>query len=83
MSEIYQPANEVEIAQYVYDCFQASRPIEISTLNTKPIGRSIQCSQTLDLRKNTGIVEYAPEELYIKVKAGTPASRNFRGFKKK
>ena len=83
MSEIYQPANEVEIAQYVYDCFQASRPIEISTLNTKPIGRSIQCSQTLDLRKNTGIVEYAPEELYIKVKAGTPVLEILEALKKK
>ena len=82
MSEIYQPANEVEIAQYVYDCFQASRPIEISTLNTKPIGRSIQCSQTLDLRKNTGIVEYAPEELYIKVKAGTPVLEILEALKK-
>jgi len=82
MSEIYQPANEVEIAQYVYDCYQASRPIEISTLNTKPIGRSIQCSQTLDLRKNSGIMEYAPEELYIKVKAGTPLLEILEALKK-
>ena len=83
MSEIYQPANEVEIAQYVYDCYQASRPIEISTLNTKPIGRSIQCSQTLDLRKNSGIMEYAPEELYIKAKAGTPLLEILEALKKK
>jgi len=71
MSEIFQPENESEISQFIYDSFQTDRPLEVCTLNTKPIGRSIQCSQTLDLRKNIGILEYLPEELYIKVKAGT------------
>ena len=72
MPGIYCPNNQEEISQFIYDCYESNRPIEITTLNSKPIGRSIQCSQTLDLRKNSGIVEYQPEELYIKVKAGTP-----------
>ena len=72
MTDIYCPGNQEEISQFIYDCYEANRPIEITTLNSKPIGRSIQCSQTLDLRKNSGIIEYAPEELFIKVKAGTP-----------
>ena len=72
MSDIFCPNNQEEISQFVYDCYESSRPIEIVTLNSKPIGRSIQCSQTLDLRKNSGIIEYLPDELYIKVKAGTP-----------
>lgn len=72
MSDIFCPNNQEEISQFVYDCYESNRPIEIITLNSKPIGRSIQCSQTLDLRKNSGIIEYLADELYIKVKAGTP-----------
>ena len=72
MSETYCPNNQEEISQFIYDSYELNKPIEITTLNSKPIGRSIQCSQTLDLRKNSGIIEYLPEELYIKVKAGTP-----------
>ena len=36
------------------------------------IGRNFQSEKTLDLSNYTGIIEYKPEELYIKVKAGTP-----------
>jgi len=72
MTDIYRPNNQEEISQFIYDCYELNRPIEIITLNSKPIGRSIQCSQTLDLSKNSGIIEYQPDELYIKVKAGTP-----------
>ena len=72
MSGTYTPNNQEEISQFIYDSYQANKPLEIVTLNSKPIGRSIQCSQTLDLRKNSGVIEYAPEELFIKVKAGTP-----------
>ena len=72
MTDIYRPNNQEEISQFIYDCYESNRPIEIITLNSKPIGRSIQCSQTLDLSKNSGIIEYQPDELYIKVKAGTP-----------
>ena len=72
MSGTYTPNSQEEISQFIYDSYQANKPLEIVTLNSKPIGRSIQCSQTLDLRKNSGIIEYAPEELFIKVKAGTP-----------
>ena len=72
MADIYCPNNQEEISQFIYDCYESSRPLEIITLNSKPIGRNIQCSQTLDLRKNSGIIEYHPDELYIKVKAGTP-----------
>ncbi len=37
----------------------------------RKIGKPIQCAKTLSLSKLNGIVEYLPEELYIKVKAGT------------
>lgn len=51
MTDIYRPNNQEEISQFIYDCYESNRPIEIITLNSKPIGRSIQCSQTLDLSK--------------------------------
>ena len=56
MTDIYRPNNQEEISQFIYDCYELNRPIEIITLNSKPIGRSIQCSQTLDLSKNSGII---------------------------
>ena len=37
----------------------------------KKIGKPLQCSNTLSTSKLSGIIEYFPEELYIKVKAGT------------
>jgi len=43
--------------------------------NTKNfIGNKLQCAKVLDLSRLSGIVEYFPEELYIKVKACTPIS---------
>ena len=36
------------------------------------IGRNFQSEKNLSLTKYSGIIEYKPEELYIKVKAGTP-----------
>ncbi len=36
------------------------------------IGKKMQCAKTLDMSKFSGIIDYKPEELYIKVKAGTP-----------
>ena len=38
----------------------------------KKIGRNFQSEKTLDLSEYSGIIEYKPEELYIKVKSGTP-----------
>ena len=38
----------------------------------KKIGRNFQSEKTLDLSGYSGIIEYKPEELYIKVKSGTP-----------
>ena len=37
----------------------------------KKIGKPLQCSKTLSLSKLSGVIEYLPEELYIKVKACT------------
>ena len=46
------------------------------------IGKTLQCAKTLSLSKLDGIVEYLPEELYIKVKAGTNISKIENELKK-
>ncbi len=71
MSGVYQPDNESQISDFIKKSAKANHPIEVVGYNTKAIGRYIQCSQTLDLSRMKGVVEYMPEELYIKVRANT------------
>ena len=71
MSEIYSPTSESEVVDFIKDCNSQEIPIEIKGQNTKSIGRLIQCAKSLHLKNLSGIIEYFPEELYIKVKAGT------------
>tara|TARA_Y100000590_G_scaffold85008_1_gene95005 strand:- start:1549 stop:2829 length:1281 start_codon:yes stop_codon:yes gene_type:complete len=76
----YQDSNSVEYAQnenevssFIKKSYKSNIPIELIGSGTKKkIGKSLQCAKTLSLSKLNGIVEYLPEELYIKVKAGTP-----------
>jgi glycolate oxidase FAD binding subunit len=72
MPEIYSPSSEHEVADFIKNCNSQEFPIEITGHNSKPIGRLIQCSKSLNLKNLSGIIEYFPEELYIKVKSGTP-----------
>ncbi len=70
---VLKPSNEKDISEIVKSCFKKNIPLEIQGLGTKKkIGRNFQSEKTLDLSKNAGIIEYLPEELYIKVKSGTP-----------
>ena len=46
------------------------------------IGRNFQSEKTLDLSDYKGIIDYKPEELYIKVKAGTPLKEIIRELDK-
>jgi len=70
---ILRPENEAEVSQIVRDLYKKNLPIEIIGSNSKNfIGNKLQCAKILDLSKLSGIVEYLPEELYIKVKACTP-----------
>ena len=71
MAEIYSPSSENEVVDFIKDSYSLQTPIEISGNNSKPIGRLIQCSKSLLFKNFNGIVEYLPEELYIKVKSGT------------
>jgi len=66
------PSDEREVANLIKKFHKSSTPVEIiGSGSKKNIGKSIQCAKTLSLKKLDGIVEYLPEELYIKVRAGT------------
>ena len=70
---ILKPDNEEKVSQIIKDLYKKNLPTEIIGSNSKSfIGNKLQCAKILDLSKLSGIVEYLPEELYIKVKACTP-----------
>ena len=71
MTETYYPKNESEVSDFIFDHFNKNNPIEIAGYGSKKVGRIIQSSQTLSLKGLSGIIEYFPEELYIKVLPGT------------
>ena len=69
--QIY-PRNEYEVAGIIKKFYKSNIPIEIiGSGSKKEIGKPLQCGKTLNLSKLDGIIEYRPEELFIKVKAGT------------
>ncbi len=68
----FKPKSKEEISKIVKECYKKNIPIEIVGTNSKKqIGRNFQAEKTLDLSDYSGIIEYKPEELYIKVRAGT------------
>ena len=70
---IFKPSSREEIVEIVKNCYKKNIPLEIYGLKSKnKIGRNFQSEKTLDLSGYKGIIDYQPEELYIKVKAGTP-----------
>ena len=69
---IFKPKTIEEVSSIIRECYKKNIPLEISGLKSKnKIGRNFQAEKTLDLSNYSGIIEYKPEELYIKVKAGT------------
>ena len=70
---IEYPQNEREVSTFIKKFYKSNIPIElVGSGSKKKIGKELQCAKSLNLSKLNGIVEYLPEELYIKVKAGTP-----------
>ena len=67
------PQNEKEVSNFIKKFYKSGIPIElIGSGSKRKIGKPLQCAKSLSLIKLNGIVEYLPEELYIKVKACTP-----------
>ena len=72
---IYYPKDESEVAELIKEFYKNDSPTEIIGNNTKNfIGNKTQSANTTSLSKLSGVIEYKPEELYIKVKACTPIS---------
>ena len=69
----YYPEDETQISSIVKELFKKNQPTEVIGLGSKNfIGNKIQSAKKLSLSKLSGIIEYLPEELYIRVKANTP-----------
>ena len=76
--------NEKEVSIFIKKIYKSGEPIElIGSGSKKKLGQTLQCSKTLSLSKLSGIIEYLPEELYIKVKACTPIKLIEEELKKK
>ena len=72
-NNIYYPEDELQVSDIVKELYKKNQPTELIGTGTKNfIGNKIQSAKKLSLSKINGIVEYLPEELYIKVKANTP-----------
>ncbi len=69
---VFKPETREEISSIIQECNKKNIPLEITCLQSKKnIGRNFQTEKTLNLSNYRGIIDYKPEELYIKVKAGT------------
>ena len=80
---IKYPVNESGLSSFIKKFYKSNIPIELVGSGSKrKIGHSLQCAKTLNLSKINGIVEYLPEELYIKVKAGTSIKKIEEELKK-
>ena len=66
------PQYEKEVSEIIKQSYKSNIPIEIVGSKSKQkIGKPLQCGKVINLSKLNGIIEYLPEELYIKVKACT------------
>ena len=71
-NKTYYPENETEVSAVVKELYKNNLSTELIGTGSKSfIGNKVQAGNTLSLSKLSGIVEYLPEELYVKVKANT------------
>ena len=77
------PESEKEVSKLIGQFYKSNIPIElVGSGSKKQIGKPLQVAKTLNLSKLSGIVEYLPKELYIKVKACTPINQIEKELKK-
>ena len=82
-NSVEYPQNEKEVSNFIKKFYKSAIPIElIGSGSKRKIGKPLQCAKTLSLVKLDGIIEYLPEELYIKVKAGTSIKKIEEELKK-
>ena len=72
-NNIYYPIDELQVSELIKAFYKSDSSTEIIGTNSKNyIGNKTQAANTTSLSKLSGIIDYKPEELYIKVKACTP-----------
>ncbi len=82
-NSIVYPKNEKEVSSFIKTFYKSNISIElVGSGSKKKIGKPLQCEKTLNLSKLNDIIEYLPEELYIKVKAATPIQQIEEELKK-
>ncbi|MFL9910412.1 glycolate oxidase subunit GlcE [Paraburkholderia sp. RL17-337-BIB-A] len=72
---IVRPKNTDELVQIILEANTSGQPFEIVGGGTKrSFGDPVKADAVLDMSRLSGIEFYEPEELVIKVRAGTPVS---------
>ena len=80
---ITYPQNEKELSSLIKKFYKSNIPVELfGSGSKKKIGKPLQCAKNISTLKLNGIIEYLPEELYIKVKAGTAIEKIEEELKK-
>jgi glycolate oxidase FAD binding subunit len=73
MAEIIKPRDAKELRQAVEWALGENVTLDVRGQGSKlALGRPMRCDQVLDLAGISGVVDYAPEELVVTVRAGTP-----------
>ncbi|NYZ14185.1 glycolate oxidase subunit GlcE [Azospirillum sp. RWY-5-1] len=69
----FRPETAAQAADAVRWALSNAEPLEVLGRGSKRgLGRPVQAAHAIDLSAMTGIVAYAPEELVLTVRAGTP-----------
>jgi glycolate oxidase FAD binding subunit len=73
MSETIRPRDAGELRQAVEWALGENTTLDVRGSGSKlGLGKPMQCGHVLDLSAISGIVDYAPEELVVTLRAGTP-----------
>lgn len=73
MSQTIKPRSAEELRQAVEWALNEGVTLDVRGEGSKlALGRPMQCGQVVDLSGLSGIVDYAPEELVVTLRAGTP-----------
>ena len=73
MTSTIKPRSPEELRQAVEWALNDGKTLDVRGSGSKiALGRPMACDQVLDLSGISGIVDYAPEELVVTLRAGTP-----------
>ena len=73
MSDVLAPADEAGIVAAITAAHDAAEPLLVQGAGTKSaMLRPVQAARSLSTRTLSGITLYAPKELVISARAGTP-----------